>query len=244
MRSTVFAVFALSLATVCVPAGWADGNGYEEVEVQHGGSVAGRVTFAGTPPVPERLVIATNADVCGTEALSRDLLVGPGNGIRNVVVYLRDVLRGKAWEEREHTLGQKACRFEPHVMLFREGADLHILNDDRIAHGVRTYGKDSVFNVGQPKFVLELLVEDFTKKVTERKAIRIGCDLHPWMRAFVFLQEHPYYAITGEDGSYELTDVPPGQYQLDVWHETLGETARRVTVEANQETTVNFELGH
>lgn len=239
MRSTLIAVIAWSCAT----AGLAQEEVYEAVAVADGGSIVGRVSFVGTPPVRERLVIATDTAVCGTEALSNAVLVSPGGGLMNAVINLRDVRRGKPWQDRKYTLGQHACRFEPHVMLFREGADLHIQNSDRIAHGVRTYGKDSVFNVGQPKFVLELLVEDFTEKISQRKAVRIGCDLHPWMKAFMILQEHPYYAVTGEDGTFELTDVPPGEYQLEVWHETLGEQAMRVTVEPQREISVTFELG-
>lgn len=217
---------------------------YEEIEVTGGGKVTGRVTFAGTPPVPEMLVVSTDNEVCGHEAPSRALLVSESHGIQNVVVNLRHVPRGKRWEEREYTMEQTACRFEPHVLLFRDGADLNLFNHDRIAHGVRSYGKDSLFNVGQPKFVVQLLVEDFSRKVSERKVIHIGCDLHPWMKAFVVLQKHPYYTLTDEDGNFELKDVPPGQYQLELWHETLGEKARRVAVEPGGEAVVTFELGN
>lgn len=226
-----------------VLAGLARAGSYEEIEVVSAGSVTGQVRYAGPPPAPEKLAVTADVAACGEEKLAEDLVVGNDGGLRNAVVYLRDVPAGKAWEAREHVLGQTKCVFEPHVLLIPEGADLRILNSDRILHSVRSYGKDSVFNVGQPKFVEKLLVEDFTRQVSERDAIRVGCDLHPWMKAYIFVQKHPYYAVTDDDGRFRLTGVPPGQYELRLWHETLGETARRVSVEPNGETPVTYELG-
>lgn len=231
------------VAALSVAAGLAATDSYREIEVEAGGSVSGQVRFIGTPPAPEKLAVTADMAACGQEKLSEALAVGAEGGVRNAVVYLREVPQGKPWEVREHVLGQTACVFVPHVLLIPEGADLRILNSDRILHSVRSYGKDSVFNVGQPKFVEKLLVEDFTRQVSERDAIRVGCDLHPWMTAYIFVQKHPYYAVTDEDGRFRLTDVPPGQYELRLWHETLGETARRVAVEPRGETSMTFELG-
>ncbi len=239
MRSTLIVVSAILNVAVAL----AQTDSYEEGEVKDGGSVVGQVTFTGTAPPSERLVVSTDTEVCGKETLSRALLVGADGGVKNAVANLRRIPRGKKWEDREYTLGQSACRFEPHVLLFRDDADLHILNGDRIAHGVRSYGRDSVFNVGQPKFVEKLLVENFTARVSEQKVIRIGCDLHPWMKSYIVLQKHPYYALSDDSGSFQLTDVPPGQYELELWHETLGERVKKITVEPNGETAVTFELG-
>lgn len=245
MRTTLWLIaLILGVTILGVTVAPAPAAPYEEVEVKDGGSVTGRVTFVGTPPAPEVLVVSTDHVACGQEAPSRALLVSANHGVQSAVLNLRDVARGRAWEEREYTLGQTGCRFEPHVLLFRDGADLNIFNHDRIAHGVRSYGRDSVFNVGQPKFVVQLLVEDFTKKLSERKVIRIGCDLHPWMKAWVVVQKHPYFALTDDDGSFRLADVPPGEYELELWHETLGEKARRVVVAPGKETVVTFELGN
>lgn len=233
----------VAAALLNVATGLAETDSYREVEVHNGGSVVGQVKFVGTPAAPEKLAVTADVAACGEEKLSEALVVGADGGVRNAVVYLREVPQGKAWEAREHVLGQTKCVFEPHVLLIPEGADLRILNHDRILHSVRSYGRDSVFNVGQPKFVEKLLVEDFTRQVSERDAIRVGCDLHPWMHAYVFVQKHPYYAVTDENGRFRLTGVPPGQYELRLWHESLGETARRVAVEPNGEASVTYELG-
>jgi len=239
MRGSVAVAFAILVGS----AGLASPAPYEVIEVKDGGSVAGRVTFTGTPPASEKLVVSTDNETCGTEKPSRALLIGPDAGIQNAVVHVRRIERGKAWSTEEYTLGQDGCRFEPHVLLMNPDADLHISNSDRIAHNVRSYGRGPVFNVGHPRFVEKLLVENLSAKVSNPDVIRIGCDLHPWMTAYIVTREHPYYALTGSGGSFVLEDVPPGKYELVVWHETLGEKKLTVTVEPNEAAAVAFELG-
>ena len=233
----------LGCAIVGAFAGPTMAGTYEVTDVEDGGRITGRVAFTGPPPAGEKLVVSSDNEVCGTEKPSRALLIGPDAGVQNAVVRLRRIERGKAWDPFEHTLGQASCRFEPHVLLMNPGADLHILNSDRIAHNVRSYGRGPVFNVGHPRFVEKLLVENLAEQVSDPDVIRIGCDLHPWMNAYIVIKEHPYYSVTDENGSFQLTDVPPGKYDLEVWHETLGEKKRSVTVKPNEGTVVMLEMG-
>ena len=235
--------FIMGFVTVGALAASAMPAVYEVTAVQDGGSITGRVTFKGTPPSDEKLVVSTENEVCGTEKPSRALLIGADGGIRNAVARVRRIERGKAWHPVEHTLGQTDCRFEPHVLLMNPGADLHILNTDRIAHNVRSYGRGPVFNIGHPRLVEKLIVENLAEQVSDPDVIRIGCDLHPWMNAYIVIKEHPYYSVTDENGSFRLTDVPPGKYDLEIWHETLGEKKRAVTVKPKEETVVLFEIG-
>jgi len=237
MRSILLTASIL-FAAVAVQAG-----SYETVAVKDGGNIVGRVSFVGTPPAREKLPVIIEQQTCGEYKLSRTIVVGDDGGLHNAVVRLPGISRGKAWEEREYTLGQTDCRFEPHVLLLADGADLRILNSDRIAHNIRTLGEGPVFNVGQPKFVEKLLIEGFTNKLSNPEIVRVGCDLHPWMTANIVIQQHPYYAVTDEKGSFRLADVPPGTYDLLLWHETLGEQKRKVRVEPNVDVTVDFELG-
>lgn len=215
---------------------------YEAIEVADGGSIVGTVSFLGTPPSPKKLPVGTDPEACGTaEKPSRALLVDENGGVRDAVVNLRRIERGRPWPQREYYLRQSDCRFDPHILLIPEGEDLHLVNTDRILHIVRSISRDSVFNVGQPRFVVQLLVENFTQQIAKTKAVRLVCDIHGWMEAYAVIQKHPYYAVTEPDGSFRIEDVPPGKYELELWHQVLGEDSRRITVSPNAETVVEFE---
>ena len=240
MRSLVFAAI---LTAFTLTAGLAQTDPYEVVEITAGGSIAGHARLIGEPPAHKQLVINTDIEVCGGEdEFSRALLVGDNGGIRDAVVSLINVRRGKNWPVREYNLGQARCRFEPHVLLVPADEDLHLVNLDRIAHNIRSYGAESSFNVGQPRFVERLLVEDFNARLSGDEVNRIGCAFHNWMRCYIIVQQHPYYEVTDANGLFALTDVPPGKYKLKIWHETLGEQKQDVTVRAGEETRVEFEL--
>lgn len=215
---------------------------YEETEVANGGTITGTVHFLGTPPPPKKLLTGTDPEACGTEdRFSRTLVVDENGGVLDAVVNLREIERGKSWPEHEYHLRQSGCRFDPHILLIREGADLQLVNTDRVLHIVRSHSKDSVFNVGQPRFVVQLLVEDFTKQIAEPKVVKLVCDLHGWMEAYAIIQKHPYYVVTDADGSFRIEDVPPGTYELELWHETLGEATKTIAVAPSAETAVEFE---
>lgn len=240
MRPVLFIVIGI----LSVAVAHAQASSYEEVEVASGGSVAGRVTFAGTPPAPQQLEVGTDTEVCAQrEHFSRTLIVGAEGGVRNAVLNLQSVPQGKKWKNEEYTLSQRHCRFEPHVLLLPESADLHITNTDRILHMVRSHAEDSVFSVGQPRFVEKLLVENFAEQVSHPRVVEVVCDIHQWMSAYIVVQKHPYYDLTDERGFFRLDDVPPGEYDLELWHETLGEKTQRVTVRPEAEASVTIEMG-
>ena len=233
-----------ALLTLAAASSFAAGSDYSVIDVEDGGRIVGRIGFEGTPPPVAPLPVTTDNETCGTEKPSRALLVGPDGGLENAVVRLKGISRGKAWTEREHVLGQDDCRFEPHILLMNPDADLHISNSDRIAHNVRSYGRGPVFNVGHPKFVERLRIDNFSAQVSNPDVIRVGCDMHPWMSAYILIQKHPYYAVTDGQGRFELANVPPGKYDLVVWHETLGENKTTAKVTAGESTEVAVVLGY
>ena len=241
MRSMFTALAATLSVATAVPA-MAQLKGYQEIAVTDGGRIAGRVTMKGNAPARERLDITKDKAVCGkTEKFAETLVVSANGGVANAVVYLRAMAKGKPWLPHEE-LVQEDCRFRPHVLLVPQGGDLRVVNTDRIGHHVRAAGPHIRLNVIQPRYVEKLLVPALAKEGLPETVSEVWCDIHPWMHAHIVVEQHPYYAVTCEDGSFRLTGVPPWQYDLAIWHERLGDATRRVTVDPNGETSVSFEM--
>jgi plastocyanin len=210
---------------------------YEAVDVKDGGTIVGVVEFQGSPPTAEKLEVTKDQQVCGKEKESKRLLVKDGK-VLNAVVSIADIQKGKKLEPTTVTLDQKQCEYVPPVLVFPAGSTVKILNSDGILHNIHTYSKvNPPVNVAQPKFKKEIQ-QTFAKPET----IDVKCDAHGWMHGVFVVQDHPYYATTDEKGSFRLTDVPPGEYTLKVWHEVLGEKTAKVKVEAGKETKVTFQL--
>ena len=156
----------------------------------------------------------------------------------NAVVWITDIEKGKPMEPQTVTLDQKGCEYHPHVLAFPAGSTVDILNSDGILHNVHSYSKiNNPFNMAQPKFRKKMDV-----KIDKPEIFQVRCDVHAWMEGWMFSAPNPYFAVTDSSGSYKLTDVPPGTYNVEVWQETLGKQAQKVTVKANEASEVNFEL--
>lgn len=215
--------------------------GYEAVAVSNGGTITGEVKYAGDPPPPEKITVTKDAKVCGSEPkVSKALVVGPEKGIQNVAVSLTDIQKGKALQKpaQNPTLDQKNCEYHPHAQIFPAGSTLDILNSDDVLHNVKTASTvNPPVNLAQPKFRKKI-----SQVFAKPEIIKVQCDVHGWMRAVLVSAEHPYYALTDAQGSFKIPDVPPGKYTLKVWHETLGEQTKEVTVNEKEEAKVAFEL--
>jgi len=226
---------ALCIATAAV--------GYQGGPVTAGGAIAGTVRFAGSPPPRGTLEVTKDVAVCGASAkLANDLVVGPDGGVANAVVRLREIAAGKPFADGQPTLDQRGCEYLPHVVLVPAGQPLTILNPDGILHNIRTVGSGPAgnppLNRAQPKFKTSM-VQVFDRP----EFIRVACDVHRWMQAWIVVQDHPYYAVTDGQGRFDLASVPPGTYELVFWHEMLGEVTRPVTVNAGGRAVVDVTLG-
>ncbi len=231
LAATVVATFFLGNA--------AQVSAYEDVEVKDGGTITGTIKFAGTPPARKELQVTKDKEVCGKKPhLSYDLIVGPNKGIENAVVSLVDVKKGQKWTITKATLDQNGCVYEPHVVVMPAGGTLDILNSDGILHNIHTYSKaNSSINKAQPKFK-KVLTEKFAKP----EIVKVTCDAHSWMLGWLVVSDHPYVAVTNDKGEFTLSNVPPGNYKLEVWQETLGKKVQDVVVKSKQETKLNIEL--
>ena len=221
--------------------GQAETAAYEAIEVADGGTIKGRVTYAGAIPPKQKIAITKDVQVCGAvEHYKEDLVVSQDKGLGNVVVSIANIRQGKAMDALGQTfeLDQKGCVFIPRVTIVLAGEKLHILNSDGILHNVHTYSeKNSPINVAQPGFKKRL-----TQVFEEPEIIRVACDVHNWMGAYIVVAGHPYYAVTDKMGNFELTGVPAGTYTLEYWQETLGKQTAEVTVPEGGTVEANFEF--
>jgi len=230
-------LFAISTAAVMVfgPSSlWA----YQGGSVKDGGTISGVVKFKGKASAPKKLKITKDKKVCAKTPKTDAFLIVSGGNLVNAVVTITDIKKGKKIELQKVTLDQKGCEYHPHVLAFTAGSTVEILNPDGVLHNVHSYSKvNSAFNKAQPKFKKKLKV-----KIDKPEAISIKCDVHSWMSGWLFSAGNPYFSVTDDKGSFKLTDVPPGTYTLEIWHETLGKTSKKVTVKAKKEVKVTVEM--
>jgi plastocyanin len=211
---------------------------YEEVVVANGGMIKGTVKFQGTPPKLPAPPITKFKDVCKTFP-NETLVIGPKQGVRYAVVTLEGIAKGKAVErEAIHELDNLKCRFVPHVQAASVGQFLLLKNSDPILHTAHAYFAD-----GQPQFNVGLYPGRVSRKpLVSPGVVKIICEVHPWMSAYVIVTDHPYHAVTDVYGEYEIRDIPPGRYRLKVWHEGLGTLEREIEVKAGGVSNADFTL--
>jgi plastocyanin len=231
-----FGLIVLSAALVALPVSGI--AAYQAGDVKDGGSISGTVKFKGTAPAPKKLDVNKDKEVCGkTPKTDQSMVVNNGNLV-NAVVTITDIQKGKKIETKKVTLDQNGCEYKPHVLAFPAGSTVEILNPDGILHNIHSYSKvNSPFNQAQPKFKKTLEV-----KIDKPEAIEVKCDVHSWMQGWLVATENPYFGVTDNSGNFKLTDVPPGNYTVEVWHAKLGKNTQKVTVKAKEEAKVNFEV--
>ncbi len=179
------------------------------------GAISGRVVFRGEPAPAPPLEVHVDKVACGERVPQEALVVGPGAGVQSAVVYLEGVTAA-AGEAAEVTLTNRRCRFVPHVLALRAGTELAVVNEDPVLHNLRARleGQREIFNV-----VLPTQGQVSRRTVKRAGVVRVTCDAHPTMRAFILAFEHPYFAVTDAAGRFAIADVPPGTYRLAMWHE-------------------------
>lgn len=211
-------------------------------DVVAGGGIAGTVTFTDGPQKRRTLKVAADP-VCAskhTEAVkSEALLVGEGNAMQNVFVYVSKGLEGKTFDvpAEPAVLDQQGCLYAPRVMGVMAGQKIKILNNDGTLHNVHPKPKiNKEFNLAMPKFMK-------VKEVSLDKPevmIPVKCDVHPWMSGHIGVLTHPYHSVTGSAGTYNLAELPAGSYTLTAWHEVFGSKSQEVTVSDGGSVTADF----
>jgi Carboxypeptidase regulatory-like domain len=233
VRMIAIAATALSVALLGTGA-----QAYDEMQVSDGGTISGKVSFNGS--VPTRKIIPTkDSDVCGGIRDEALVMVGPDKGVQDAVVYLKGIEKGKAWGEPAGLpeLKNVKCQFDPHIQVIRTG-DLDVVNSDPVLHNTHGfYGKRTAFNLALPN-----KDQRITTELARPGIVRVECDAHGWMLGWIYVTDSPYYALTAEDGTFSITDVPPGTYTLVTWQEYTGPKETGVTVEAGKATEIAIEI--
>jgi plastocyanin len=211
---------------------------YEEGPVTGGGSITGKVVFNGTPGT--RKVIPTrDLEVCGGPYEETLIQVGPDKSVHNAVVYLVDIAKGKAWpaQAKPPEINNTKCKFEPHIQVVRAGK-LDVANSDPMLHNTHGYyGRRTAFNLALPNEGQRIPVD-----LTRPGEVRIDCDVHGWMEAWIYVVDNPYYAVTSADGKFTIVDVPAGTYKLVAAQPFTGPVEQSATVAAGKPSDLNIEL--
>jgi plastocyanin len=209
-------------------------------------TISGVISFAGDAPRLGLINMSTEqiCDVANkqTPQRSQEWVVGAGGGLANVLVQIKTNLPAfdHAAPSQPLVFDQTGCLYAPHVFGMRVGQTLQILNPDRITHNVNAVAKvNRAFNAGMPGVQAQL---ERTFDRVEDAPFSIRCNVHPWMTAWAAVLDHPYYAVTGPDGSFSIPNLPAGTYELEIWHEVAGTQIQTITVGSNATAVTEFTI--
>jgi plastocyanin len=206
-----------------------------------GATVSGKVSLSGTSPKVKPLDLSKEPDCVKMHAsdplLPENVVVGPGNMLRNVVVYISSGSMDQVPVPSNAVVyDQQGCHYATHVLAFRVGQEVKISNSDPISHNIHPLAKinrewNKIQPAGTPPFSYAYDREEF---------IHIKCNIHPWMEGYFVVLRTSHFAVTGEDGRFTLPDLPPGHYTVTAWHETYGTQSQEINITGAESQTINF----
>ncbi len=205
-------------------------------------TITGKVAFTGSAPKPARIDMSAEPDCKGlhtTPATSEEVVVNSNGTLANVFVWVKSGLEGKSFEPASSPvkLSQKGCIYTPHVIGVRAGQTLTIENDDPTTHNVHPLPKiNREWNQSQPPKG-QALEKTFPRPEV---MIPVKCNVHPWMKSYIGVVDHPFYAVTGDQGTFEIKGLPPGEYVVEAWHEKYGAQDQKVTLAPSASQTLDF----
>lgn len=230
--------------------GAAQAEAYEETTVSNGGTVTGTVRFAGDIPDPIRFELRRYYDrvYCGALSdgsgyrLLREVSVSEQHGLKDVVVTIEGVAKGKPFEFQETRLEANMCQFVPFVSVVRNERPLSVVNLDSVAHDLQFYERERehIFIMFHRPALTKGGTSDIVKLTGNRRGVTMQCGMHPFMQGHGLAVENPYYAVTGTDGIFAIKDLPAGTYRIKAWHPVLGDKEQQITVAENGSASVGF----
>jgi hypothetical protein len=202
--------------------------------------VNGKISYEGAPPTVEKVKVSADQKCAAMhkDGLERSPFHVKDGALSDVLVYVKSGVKGSYPAPADPVvLDQKGCDYTPHVLAMRAGQPLKIRNSDDTLHNIHPRPQQNAeFNIGQPRQGMES-TKNFEKPEI---MIPVGCDVHPWMRAYISVFDHPFYAVTGEDGAFALKGLPAGEYEVEAHHGKLKSQVQKVTVKDGETATLNF----
>ena len=209
------------------------------------GTISGRVLFQGSVPVMPVIDMSSNPS-CERQhsapVKAQTFVLNKNGTLRNAFVWIKDGLPAARWTPPAEPvkLTQSGCIYEPHVVGIMVNQPLEILNDDPVNHNVHAESQvNPAWNISEPP-------KDepkFRKFASAEVLFPMTCSVHPWMRSFIGVSPHPFFAVTGDDGSFTLRGVPPGTYTIEVVQEKLGKKEGKLTLASGGNSTIDFLYG-
>jgi len=205
------------------------------------GTIAGKVTYTGTLAKPKPLDLSKEPTCMKMHAanplLPENVVTGPGNILRNVVVYISSGAPEPPAAPRTPVLfDQQDCHYATHVLAVRAGQEINISNNDPFSHNIHPLAKiNREWNKLQPPNT-----PPFSYAYDKEEFIPVKCNIHPWMQGYFVVLKTNYFAVTGDDGRFLLPDLPPGHYTITAWQESFGTKNQEITVTGGETQTVNF----
>ena len=201
----------------------------------------GTINLEGAAPPAETIRMSSDpaCEELASDTETEYYVVGGSGGLGNVFVYVKEGLEGRSFPAPSGSvmLNQEGCRYTPHVFGVRVGQTLTIRNSDATLHNIHaTPANNDEFNMGQPIQGMEFERTFDSAEVM----VPFKCDVHGWMNAWVGVLDHPYFAVTGDDGKFDISELPPGDYVVEAWHEELGTQTQNVTVSEGGTAEVSF----
>jgi plastocyanin len=215
---------------------------YFKVDPATAGAVKGTIRFTGKKAA--RTPIDMSSDPACVEshkgkAFDETVVVNPNGTLSGVFIYIKTGLEGKRFEipSSSVTIDQRGCWFHPRVLGIQTGQKLEVTNSDPVTHNIHPLAQiNREWNHSQGQGD-----EPIGRKFTKAEImIRVKCNIHSWMHAYIGVVDHPYFAVTGPDGLFEIKNVPPGDYLVEAWHETLGAKEQKMTITPGGKVEMNF----
>ena len=223
---------------------------YESGAVTNGATVQGKITFTGTVPEPktfelrryyDREYCATLSDGKGHRLL-KEVNVGQDGGLKDVVVVIEGVEKGKPFTFTDAEVEASLCQFLPFVTVVSDKRRVTVFNRDPVSHDIQGYAYDqSGVDIVLHRPALHVSgTTDMVQLVKGRKVFTMQCGMHPYMQNWGYAIDNPYYAVTGPNGTFTITDLPVGTYRIKAWHPILGTQEREITVTPNEAVTLDL----